>query len=108
MRRLMFLFVLLAFYIPVTLSASPKTYKKSFTIDSPVEVQNVMLSPGHYEVTWTRMGNNVPVTILRDGNPIVTVANASVAEQNNPEGGTYNVSTSGALETAKDQTARTR
>jgi hypothetical protein len=101
MRRLMCLFVLLAFCVPASLSASTKTYKKGFKIDSPVEVQNVMLAPGHYEVTWTRMGNNVPVTILRDGNPIVTVANASVVEQKNPEGGTYNVNTSGALETAK-------
>jgi len=30
MRRSMCLFVLLAFYIPVSLSASPKTYKKAF------------------------------------------------------------------------------
>ena len=103
MRRLMCFFLLLAFYIPVSLSASPKTYKKGFRIDSPVEVQNVMLSPGHYEVTWTR-GNNVPVTILQHEKPIVAVPDASVVKQKNLEAGTYNVATEATLETSKGPT----
>jgi len=81
---------LLTALIPVALWASSKTYKKSFTVTDPVQVQNVMLSPGHYEVTWTQMGSNVPVTILQHKKPIVTVPNASVVEQKNPENGAYN------------------
>jgi len=104
MRRLMCLFLLLAFYIPVSLSASPKTYKKGFRIDTPVEVQNVMLSPGHYEVAWTQMGNDVRVTILQHGKPIVAVPDASVVKQKNLEAGTYNVATEATLETSKGPT----
>jgi hypothetical protein len=101
MRKLLCLFALLAFCVPLSLSASSRSSRKSFNVISPVEVQNVTLAPGRYEVTWTKMGDNVPVTILHGGKAVVTVANASVVAQPNPEGGTFNVSTAGALETAQ-------
>jgi hypothetical protein len=77
----------LALCIPISLSASTKTYKKGFTVVDPVQVQNVTLSPGHYEVTWMRMGSNVPVTILQHSKAIVTVPAASVVEQKTPYDG---------------------
>jgi hypothetical protein len=101
MRKSVCLVALLAFSIPVSLSASSKAHKKSFRIESTLQVQSVTLSPGNYELSWTTVGNNVPVTILHDGKPMVTVANASVLRQANPESGTYNVATNGALETAQ-------
>jgi len=81
------LFALLALLIPASLLASTKAYKKSFKVTDPVQVQNVTLSPGHYEVTWMQTGSNVPVTILRDGKEIVTVPAASVVMEKTPYDG---------------------
>ena len=102
MKKSAWVIALLTALIPVALWASSKTYKKSFTVTDPVQVQNVTLSPGDYQVTWTQMGNNVPVTILQHKKTIVTVANASVVEQKNPESGTYNVTRNGTLEMKKE------
>lgn len=98
MRKTVCFFALLVLLIPAAVWASPNKYKRSFTVNEPVQVENVTLSPGDYEVTWTQMGSNVPVTILRHNKAIVTVPGASVVEQKNPESGTTNVSTSGTLE----------
>jgi hypothetical protein len=73
MGKLVCLPALVALCIPVSLSASSKIHKKGFTVIDPVQVQNVTLSPGHYQVTWMRMGSNVPVTIFRHNNALVTV-----------------------------------
>jgi len=86
--------------VPLSLSASSKSNRKSFTLLEPVQVQNVTLSPGNYQVEWTQMGNNVPVTILQGKKTLITVPNASVVQQNNLED-TYNVTTNGTLELAK-------
>ena len=50
MRKLVCSFALLGLCIPVSLSASSKTWKNGFTVADPVQVQNVMLSPVRYEV----------------------------------------------------------
>ncbi|HVP52117.1 MAG TPA: hypothetical protein VMT05_08420 [Terriglobales bacterium] len=86
---------LLALCIPVSLSASSKVHKKQFKITEPTQVRNVVLAPGHYEVTWTRMGTNVPVTIYRHKKIVVAVPDASVVEEETP----YNT---GALVTEKN------
>jgi len=99
MPRAVCLFVLLAL-VPLGLSASSKSNKKSFTLFEPVQVKNVTLSPGDYQVRWTQMGNNVPVTILQGRKTVVTVPDASVVEQKNLED-TYNVTTNGTLELTK-------
>ena len=81
MRKLVCSFALLA--LPMALWAAPKVNKKSFTVTDPVQVQNVTLSPGTYELTWTQMGSNVPVTILSHHKAIATVP-ASVVSQTGP------------------------
>ncbi len=101
MRRSMCFAALLALLIPLAVWASPNTHKKSFTLTAPVQVENVTLSPGNYQVAWTQMGSNVPVAILRHKKTIVTVPGASVVEQKNPESGAENVTTHAVLETAQ-------
>ncbi len=101
MRRSMCFAALLALLIPLAVWASPNTHKKSFTLTAPVQVENVTLSPGHYQVAWTQVGSNVPVTILRHNKTIVTVPGASVVEQENPERGAQNITTNGLLETTQ-------
>jgi hypothetical protein len=102
MRRAAGLFALLGLWVPLSLSASAssKANKKSFTVPEPVRVQNVTLPPGDYQVSWTQEGSNVPVAIRQGKKTIVTVANASVEPQKNPEN-SYNVGTNGALELTK-------
>jgi hypothetical protein len=87
-RRLACWCATLVLLVPVGLLAAPRTYKKSFRVTDPVQVQNVTLSPGRYQAEWSQMGNNVPVTILRHNKPVVTVPSASVVEEKNPNVGT--------------------
>jgi len=82
-RKLVCSFAFFALLVPILSWAAPKENKKSFTIADPVQVQNVTLSPGNYEVTWTQMGDNVPVTILKGHKPIATIT-ASVVNQTGP------------------------
>lgn len=94
MRKLLCSFAVLVVLLPVSLWASSRVNKKGFTVTDPVQVQNVTLLPGHYEVTWTQMGNNVPVTILKGHKTIATLP-ASVV----PQSGPYN---EGTLELRKE------
>jgi hypothetical protein len=63
-------------------------------VPDPVQLQNVTLLPGDYEVTWTQMGSNVPLTILKDNKAVATVQ-ASMVKQKGP----YNT---GTLELTKE------
>jgi len=100
MRRAVCLFAILAIWVPVSL-ASSKANKKGFTVTDPVQVQSVVLSPGHYEVSWMQMGSNVPVTIYKGHKALVTIPAASVVNQESPYEGNAVVTTkepNGALE----------
>ena len=73
-----------ALFMSMSLWASSKTYKKGFEVTEPVQVQNITLPPGHYEVAWTQVGQHVPVTILKNNKAIATVPRASVVEEKTP------------------------
>ena len=101
MRGLLSSFAVLTLLVPVALWAAPN--KKNFTVSEPVQVQNVRLVPGNYQVSWTQTGNNVPVTILRRHKAIATVSGSVVEAKGSNEIGPYR---NGTLELTKTPNGR--
>jgi hypothetical protein len=72
--------------------------KATFTLSDPTKVAGVQLAPGEYVVQWEGDGQNVQVSILKDGRVMAT-PNATVLDASNPYRGTATY-----LATAEDGT----
>jgi hypothetical protein len=58
---------------PLVVSPKPEEVTSSFPIGAPVQVSGKTLSPGRYEVRWSRGGTNTQVEIIQNKTAITTV-----------------------------------
>ena len=85
MQRLVSLFALLVLLAPATVLAAGKPQRQSFTLYDAAQLGHVKLQPGDYRVEWTQTGDNVPVTLVKDGKTIAQL-HAKVVDQKSSYG----------------------
>lgn len=81
--RLVFLVLLLAVALPLTVLAAGPANAAKVTFTEPVTVGNTVLNAGNYRVKWDGAGAAVQVSFLQ-GNKIVATVPATIVEEANP------------------------
>ncbi|MFB3815924.1 MAG: hypothetical protein ACE14L_17610 [Terriglobales bacterium] len=80
--------LIITLILPLFVPAFAGTRNKgSFTLSEPAKVAGVQLAPGQYVVKWEGDGQNVQVSILKDGQ-VVATPSTTVLDVSNPHRGT--------------------